>query len=291
MADFVPWSSQPFDAWAQRYAEGRLVELEGRRTHYIQKGEGPPLILLHGFFYDTFLWARNIDALSRHFTVYAYDLWGCGYSTREPLDYGYALYAEQLRLFMDAMGIPLAALMGQSMGAGTAIRFSLDHFERVDKLVLVSAAGMPNPLPIMARFLNLPIIGEFFVNLKTDAIRKFALKDLFLYDKSRVTDDYFERVTCSQKITGSIEAGLGIQRAEFFDKLEDEIRRLGEKALPTLLVWGRYDKAVPLRCGEQMQRLLMGSRLHVLEDAGHVSNDEKHEHFNAVALEFLLGSY
>lgn len=287
MPDFVPWSSQPLEQWAERHAEGRFIDLGGRKTHYIEKGEGPPLILLHGFFYHTFMWAQNIDALARHFKVYAYDLWGLGYSTREPLDYGYALYAEQLQLFMDAMGISRASLMGQSMGAGTAIRFAVEHRERVDKLVLVDAAGLPNPMPAMARFFNLPGIGEFFVGLKTDAIRKVALKDIFIHDKSRVTDDYFERVTRTQKIAGSNRVGLSIQRNDFFDKLGDEIRRLGTMDVPTLIVWGRQDKAIPLRCGEEMHRLLPGSRLEILDKAGHVPNDEQSERFNALALEFL----
>jgi pimeloyl-ACP methyl ester carboxylesterase len=287
MSEYIPWGSQPLEAWAERHAPGRFVDLAGRKTHYIVHGEGEPVILLHGFFYDTSLWLENIDALAERFKVYAFDLWGFGYSTREPLDYGYPLYVEQLRLFMDAMGIARASLVGQSMGAGTAIAFAVAHRERVDKLILADAAGMPNPLPPMARFFNLPWIGEFFVGLKTDAFRRKALADIFLYDKSRLTDAYFERTTRSQKIRGSIEAGLSIQRRNFFDTLSDEVARLGTLDIPTLLVWGRQDKALPLRCGERMHALLPGSRLEVLDEAGHVANHEQAERFNRLALEFL----
>lgn len=287
MSGFVPWSSQPLDRWAERYATGRFIDLDGRKTHYLERGEGEPLILLHGFFYDSYLWAENIEALAQRFKVYAIDLWGCGYSTREPLDYGYALYARQLHAFMDAKGIPRASLIGQSMGAGTAIRFCVEHRERVDKLVFVSAAGMPNPLPPMAKFFNLPVIGEFFLGLKTDAFRRTALKDVFIHDKTRVTDAYFEQVTRAQKIVGSTEAGLRMQRNDFFDTLEPEIHRLGALQVPILLVWGRQDKAIPLARGEAMQRCLPGARLEVLDPAGHVSNFEQAERFNALALDFL----
>ena len=190
MPGFIPWNSQPLEGWAERHAKGKFVELGGRRTHYLEKGSGPPLILLHGFFYDSYLWAENIDALARHFKVYAIDLWGCGYSTRESMNYGYPLYAEQLRLFMDALNIDHASLVGQSMGAGTALKFCVQHRRRVDKLVLVSAAAMPNPLPLMGKFFNLPGIGEFFLNMKTDAFRKTALKDVFIHDKALVTDAF-----------------------------------------------------------------------------------------------------
>ena len=96
MSEFIPWNSQPLDVWASKYAPDKFIDLDGRRTHYIEKGEGNPVILLHGFFYDSYLWAANIDALAKNFKVYALDLWGFVYSTREPLDYDYQLYVDQV---------------------------------------------------------------------------------------------------------------------------------------------------------------------------------------------------
>ena len=288
MPQSVRWNSQPLDLWADKYAQGKFIDLGGRKTHYIEKGEGKPLILLHGFFYDSHLWADNIDALAQHFKVYALDLWGCGYSAREPLDFGYPQYAEQVRLFMDAMGIERASFVGQSMGAGTAIKFCVQHRHRVEKLVLVSAAGLPNPLPAMAKFFNLPMIGEFLMGLNTDAFRKIALMDVFIHDRTLVTDRYFDDVTRPQKIENTIEAGLKIQRNGFFDALGEEISALGEMDVPTLLVWGREDKAIPLRLGREMHRLLKGSQLEILDNAGHVSNFEQAARFNQLAVGFLL---
>ena len=289
MSEFVAWNSQSLERWAERYAQGKFVELGGHRTHYLERGEGPPLILLHGFFYDSFLWAENIDALSRRFRVYALDLWGCGFSTREPLDYGYPLYAEQLRLFMDAMGVERAALVGQSMGAGAAIKFCVAHRDRVDRLILVSAAGLPNPQPLMARFFNLPGVGEFFLNLRTDLFRTVGLKTSFIHDPKLITPDYFGHATRAHKIEGSIEAGLKILRSDFFGTLADEVRTMGTLDVPTLLVWGREDKSQPLRVARQMHALLPGSRLDILDRAAHVSNFERAEEFNRLALEFLSG--
>lgn len=287
MSESVRWNSQPLDMWAGKHAQGKFVDLGGRKTHYIEKGEGEPLILLHGFFYDSYLWAENIDALAQHFKVYALDLWGCGYSAREPLDFGYVQYAEQVRLFMDALGIDCASFAGQSMGAGTAIKFCVQHRHRVDKLVMVSAAGLPNPLPVMAKFFNLAMIGEFFMGLNTDVFRKTALKDVFIHDKRLVTDRYFENVTQPQKIEKSIEAGFKIQRANFFGTLSDEIHVLGDMSVPTLLVWGKEDKAIPVRLGQEMHRILKGSQLEILDNAGHVSNFEQAGTFNRLALAFL----
>jgi pimeloyl-ACP methyl ester carboxylesterase len=285
---FIPWDSQPLEVWASRYAQGTSVELNGRRTHYLVKGDGPPVILLHGFFYDSYLWAGNIDALARHFTVYALDLWGSGYSTREPLDHGYPLYAEQLRLFMDRLGITRASLVGQSMGGGTAVRFAVHHRERVEKLVLVACAGLPNPMPLgMKLFKHVPRLGAFLLSLSTDTPRRRALSDSFIHDPKLITDSYFENVTRAHKIRGTHATTLTIARNDFFDKSGDDIHRLAAMDIPVLIVWGRQDKAIPVRVAHQMHAILKGSRLEILDHAGHVPNFERADEFNRLAVEFL----
>jgi len=287
MSEFVRWNSQPLDVWASKYAQGKFVELNGRTTHYIEKGEGEPIILLHGFFYDSYLWAANMDVLAEEFKVYALDLWGFGYSTREPMNYGYQLYADQVLLFMDSLGIHRASLVGQSMGGGTAIMFCVQHRQRVNKLLLVDPAGIPNPLPLTGKFFSLPGIGELFLGLSTDAVRRKNLGDLWIHNQELLTESYFENVTRFHKIKGTTEASLAILRQKFFDTLSDEIDRLGQENVPILIVWGREDKAVPLRCGQEMHRLLKGSRLEIIDDAGHVPNLERAEVFNELAVDFL----
>lgn len=289
MPDFIPWNSQPLDSWAAKHAPGKFVSLEGRKTHYIEKGEGQAVILLHGYFYDSSLWAANIDALARHFKVYALDLWGWGYSTREPLDYGYELYAHQVLLFMDHLGIPRASLVGQSMGAGTAIVFSVQHRQRVEKLLLVDAAGLPNPLPVMAKIFNLPRVGELFLGLNTDFIRRQALGTSFIHDRELITKSYFETVTRPHKIEHTTAVLMATTRKQFFDKLSEPIHRLAEMDVPVLLVWGREDRSIPLRRGTEMHRILKGSRLEVLDGAGHVPNYERADEFNRLAVDFLRG--
>ncbi|NIR25675.1 MAG: alpha/beta fold hydrolase, partial [Gammaproteobacteria bacterium] len=226
MSEFIRWDSQSLDVWASKYAQGKFIDLDGRTTHYIEQGEGEPIILLHGFFYDSYLWASNIDALAETFKVYALDLWGFGYSTREPLDYGYPLYADQVLLFMDGLGIQRASLVGQSMGGGTAILFCVQHRQRVNKLLLVDPAGMPNPLPLTGKFFNLPGVGEFLLDLSTNAVRRKNLADFWIHNQELITESYFEHVTRFHKIKGTTQASLTVLRKQFFDKLSNEIHRL-----------------------------------------------------------------
>lgn len=189
---------------------------------------------------------------------------------------------------MDSLDIPRAILVGQSMGAGTAIEFCVQNRERVNKLMLVCAAGMPNPMPMTGKFFALPGVGEFFLSLKTDAIRRKNLRDVFIHNKEIITQSYFENVTRPHKIKGSSETALTILRRNFLDKLSDEIHQLGKMDGPIMIVWGREDRAIPLDCGEKMHRILKGSHLEIIEDAGHVPQSERPEAFNQLSLSFLL---
>lgn len=276
------------EEWSKKHAAGKFVNLDGHSTHYIEKGEGEPVILLHGFFFDSYLWNKNIDALAAKFRVYALDFWGFGYSSREPMDYGYSLYADQVLGFMDALNIRAASLVGQSFGGGTCISFCVHHRDRVRKLLLVDPAGMPYNMPLLSRVTNLPRIGEFLLGLNGDFLRKMTLTSSFLYDKNLVTRDYLDNVTRHQKIRGSNEASLKILRKQFFFTLSSEVRELGEMGdVPTLIVWGRHDRSCPLKLGQEMHAILKGSGLVVLDQAAHCPNEEQWRQFNQVAIDFL----
>jgi pimeloyl-ACP methyl ester carboxylesterase len=287
MSHFVPWNSQPLDDWASEHAEGELIDLAGRRTHYVRRGLGDPLVLIHGFNLDWHTWMRNIDGLAAHFQVYALDLWGQGFSTRKHLDYGYALFAEQVRLFMDALGIGTASLVGHSMGGGTAIVFALSHSKRVEKLVLLDATGVPNPLPFRSKIFKLRGVAELLLSLPTNRVRHKNLADFWVYNQALLSDGYYEGFTGSQKVRGSTEALLSILRKDFFHTLSDQIRDLGKLNIPTLLIWGREDRILPLRCAEQMHRWLPGSALEVIDRAGHLANFDEPEVFDRLVIDFL----
>ena len=287
MSHFIPWDSQPLNDWGEKHARGKFIELDGHRTHYIEKGHGAPVILLHGFFYDTHMWDGNMDAFAEQYKVYVLDLWGFGYSTRQILDYGYPLYAKQLKLFMDALGIQKASLIGQSMGGGTIIRFCVYNRDRVEKIVLVDPAVLPNELPLMGRIANLPGVGEFLFGLNSDFFRRLSLKVNFIYNNQHVTDDYFEKVTRFQKVENTTKIMLKILRKQFFHTLQAEVHQLSTMNIPALVVGGRQDAGIPIRLIEEVHRILSGSRLEVFDEAGHCPHDEQAERFNQLALEFL----
>jgi alpha-beta hydrolase superfamily lysophospholipase len=97
----------------QKFAKGKFVTVDGKKVHYIEAGNGPPIILIHGFLYHTVMWKKNIDALAEKFKVYAIDLWGWGYSERlKEKEYSFERYGKQIVGFMDALNIKKATLAG-----------------------------------------------------------------------------------------------------------------------------------------------------------------------------------
>jgi pimeloyl-ACP methyl ester carboxylesterase len=270
MTEFVAWNSQPLDDWAERYAKGKFVDLAGRRTHFVERGQGKPIILVHGFNLDLHTWTKNLDQLAARFKVYAPDLWGQGYSTRQP-----------------PLDIEKVSLVGHSMGGGTAIVFALRNPNRVEKLILVDSTGIPTTLPFRSKVFRLKGIAELLLSLPTDRIRRMNLLDIWIHDRHSLTADIYREFTQYQKIVGTTEALLSILRADFFNTLEVEIRDLGKLGIPTLIVWGREDVSLPVHNAEEMHRLMPGSRLELLDRAGHLSNFDRAAEFNQLVIDFL----
>ncbi len=287
MAPFVPWDSRTIDEWTRAHAPGYIVRLAGRLTHLVKRGAGPPVVLIHGFNLDLNTWMANVDSLARHCTVYAVDLWGSGYSTREPLDWGFELFAEQIGLLLDHLELERTSLVGHSMGGGTAIAFAAAHPDRVDRLVLVGSVGTPRSSTVRERLFRLPWLPELLLGLPTDAIRRRNLLDLWIHDPELLTREVFEALTRHQKIEGSTRAALEILRRDFFGSVDDRIEELSRLERPPLLVWGRHDRAVLIEAGWAMHGRVPGSCFEVFDRSGHLPNFDEPDRFNDLVVGFL----
>jgi len=188
---------------------------------------------------------------------------------------------------MEALDIEKASLVGHSMGGGTAIVFALRNPEQVEKLILVDSTGIPTTLPFRSKVFRLKGIAELLLSLPTDRIRRMNLLDIWIYDRRSLTADIYREFTHYQKIVGTTEALLSILRADFFNTLEEEIRDLEKLGIPTLIVWGREDVSLPVHNGEEMHRLIPGSRLELLDRAGHLANFDRAAEFNQLVIDFL----
>jgi pimeloyl-ACP methyl ester carboxylesterase len=278
-----------YDEAVAKWAQGKFVTVDNKKVHYLEKGEGKPVILIHGFLYNTFMWNQNIEELAKHFKVYAIDLWGWGYSQRlQELNYSFDLYGKQIVGFMDALKIPRASLVGQSMGGGTAVYVAAHFPDRVDKLILVDPAVLPYPVTTTGRIYQLPYVGEFLNAIPGNALMKKNLQTIWFYDPQKVSDGYVEEVARPMHIKGSLVGMMVILRNVLKEPyVEAEAQKLAHLNKPILIIHGREDKAIPLDRSQKLNALWRGSQLVIFEKAGHTPHEEYPEKFNPLAVNFL----
>jgi pimeloyl-ACP methyl ester carboxylesterase len=107
----------------------RTIQINGHTIFYTVKGEGKPILLLHGYGAGIWVWEKQIEALSQSYLVYALDLIGHGYSDRPKISYTPETYIHFLRDFMDGVGIEKATLIGNSTGGGMAWAMAIRYPE------------------------------------------------------------------------------------------------------------------------------------------------------------------
>jgi pimeloyl-ACP methyl ester carboxylesterase len=279
----------PYEETVQKFAKGKFIAVDGKKVHYLEAGSGPPVILIHGFLYHTVMWKQNINALAEKFKVYVIDLWGWGYSERlGEKEYSFERYGKQIVGFMDAMNIKKATLVGQSMGSGISVYMAAHYPEKVDRLILVGPAVLPNPMTTIGKIYQLPFIGEFMNAIPGDALMKNNIRTVWFFDKNKASDEYCKEVLQPLCIKGSYAGLMFILRNVLKEPyVEKEANLLSKMNIPTLIIHGREDKAVPLDRSQKLNGLWKGSKLVIFEKAGHTPHEEYPEKFNKLAIEFL----
>ena len=273
----------------QKFAKGKFVTVSGKKVHYLEAGNGPPIILIHGFLYHTVMWRKNIDALAEKFRVYAIDLWGWGYSEiLKEKEYSFERYGKQVLGFMDALNIKKATLGGQSMGGGISVYVAAHYPDRVDRLILVDPAVIPYPMTTIGRIYQFPFIGEFMNAIPGDALMRNNIKTIWFYDRNKVTEEYCKEVLQPFCVKGSYAGSMFILRNVLKEPyVEKEANLLAKMSIPTLIIHGREDKSVPLDRSKRLNDLWKGSKLVIFDKAGHSPHEEYPEKFNKLAIEFL----
>ena len=173
--------------------EGYFVTVGDVNTHYIRKGKGKPLILIHGIFSSAFVWYKNIDELSQHFDVIAVDLKGYGYSDK----LGDGRYSREdirqfMNDFMDTINVEKAILVGHSWGGGIVMDMALACPQRIEKLILIDSTGYPLKHNFLSWLLKLPGVGKFLLAFCDKDTLEWVLKKGVFFDPSLVTTEEIE---------------------------------------------------------------------------------------------------
>lgn len=264
---------------------GQTVSAEGIATNCLIAGEGDPVFLLHGSGPGVTAyanWRLLLPRLSPHYRVIAPDMVGFGYTDR-PSDFPYSLdgWTRHLCGLMDAVGVSKAHFIGNSFGGALALALAARHPERVDRLILMGAAGLEFELTpgLDAVWGYRPSVG---------AMR--SLMELFAFDQSLVSDEI---------VRSRYEASIRPGYQECYERLFPSPRQqhIGRLATPeaalerlphrTLLIHGREDRIVPLGSSLRMAALIPNADLHVFSHCGHWTQVERHLAFGDLVMQFL----
>jgi pimeloyl-ACP methyl ester carboxylesterase len=262
-----------------------FLSIDQFHIHYVQKGSGQPVILLHGGGTWLYSFRHNIDALSRHFSVYALDLPGHGYTKPQAksIHYDENTICRALTAFMDKVGISASHFVGHSWGGAWASHFSTICPDRVSKLVLIDSSGLNQREHLVWEFMKIPFIGEaLFKLINTRAILK-GLHDSF-YDKTLVTPEMIKSILEPLKIMENRKAQLSYSRNTDWKKIKQAFANV---KCPALIIWGKHDRYIDIQYGKQMDDLMTDARFVVLEDCGHSPHEERPGVVNRVMVEFF----
>jgi pimeloyl-ACP methyl ester carboxylesterase len=275
-------------------ATERTIDAAGTSIFVRDVGEGPPVVLLHGFPETGRCWTHVAESLSATHRVLVPDLPGYGRSAR-PESYESAALADTMAAFMEAAGAPRAAVVGHDWGGGVAFRLALGHPETVERLAVINSPFRQLDLRHgwHMLFFNLPGIPELVLSAAGDRWVDYVLraasyvKDAFEPDalaeyhdayrtleRKRSAFAYYRTVT-RRIIKSRLPGG----------KTGPSTRRSIE--MPTLIIWGERDPALPVALTEGIARAIPQARVETIPDAGHFVPEEQPEKVAALLKEFL----
>lgn len=270
----------------------RQVEVFGRAVNYVDLGSGPTVFLVHGLSGNWMNWLENIPQLAREHRVIAVDLPGFGRSAMPSSELTIGLYCDVIIAMMHKLGLETATLIGNSMGGQISAKLAIEHPELVDRIVLVSPAGItidiarnPQVLWVLKTFGWLYSAGARTASLGSDPLSKSAplrraLLGVVCRYPERLPGPLIQRQIAGAGTAGFAPAVHAIGNCD----LSDELERI---EMPTQLIWGRNDRIVPSSDLRLWSRDIEGSEPIIYEDTGHVAMFERPARFNADVNAFL----
>lgn len=271
--------------------QGKFVDVGGKRVHYLEYGEGPPVLLLHGGGAGSAIWFRQIEALSTTHRVIAPDHPVFGLSDRTAYAYPYLVSVLAYVLgFMDALALREADFVGLSLGAQAALAIAMRHPERIRRLAMVSSAGLGKEFPLVYKLATIPLLGRLILRPnrlgQNEFFRRMEVADSKFEDANYYMQ-YAYDVTLAKGHAAAMRPSVSLltnlrgQKSIFSD---DELRSVSS---PVLAIWGDGDPLFPVEHGYRLNELVPNSTLHVVENAKHVPILDHPEQTNRLITGFI----
>ncbi|MBW7832420.1 MAG: alpha/beta hydrolase [Simplicispira suum] len=273
--------------WAQ--APSTFIEVQGLRVHL--RDEGPPgdptpIVLIHGTSASLHTWDGWTEELRKNRRVIRFDLPGFGLTGPNAADdYSMAVYVRLVLALLDQLGVQRFTMGGNSLGGEVAWATAHAAPQRVERLILVDAAGYAfesTSVPLAFRVAALPGLRAVMGHLLPPGMVENSVRNVY-GDPSQVTPELVQRYSDLARRAGNRHA-LTVRMAQRNTGREQDIRDL---KLPTLILWGARDRLIPPVNGERFAQDIAGSQLVVFEGLGHVPQEEDPAATVAVVQQFL----
>ena len=312
ISEAVSYVTLPSPHWASSMPQedAKYVDVDGIRTRYFEKGEGPALILVHGGQpsgpgSNAWSWKVNFDDLSKHFQVFALDRLGQGYTdnprTKKDYENYYQGVSDHLYGFIEALDLDDVSLVGQSQGGWPVTRVALDHPDQISCLINVDTTIIAPQEQFPARGMKFYMYHAGFLHPKDGATIESLLRgsELYSYTLNNLTEEKARRTLAISRLPKFLEAAktineLGLNPAHpDFRALKNDLladMASGHLDVPTLIVWGHNDPEGSFDSGFDLFTLLSeaGSPVafHVFANAGHQPFIEYPREFNRLVVSF-----
>lgn len=262
--------------WAP--SPSRFLDVAGMKVHV--RDEGPrddphPIVLIHGTAASLHTWEGWAGALKAQRRVIRFDLPGFGLTGPSPEgDYSIASYVRFTAALLDQLGVQRCVLVGNSLGGQVAWETALVQPKRVEKLILVDAAGYPmrsTSVPIGFRMARIPVLNRLMQYTLARSLIESSVRNVY-GDPTRVTPELVDRYFELTLREGN-RAAL-VQRFGQGGPTDASAKRIAELKLPVLVLWGGRDRLIPPDNAERFHRDIAGSELITFDDLGHVPQEE-----------------
>ena len=282
--------TREMDARARAGTSGEYIALGDGIVHYELAGPvaAPTVVFVCGLSTPYFIWDFTVPALTAAgYRTLRYDLYGRGFSDRPTsVAYDAGLFDRQLVELVERLKLRAPfTLAGVSMGGAISVIFAERHPERVNGLMLVDPAGFPLPLPLAAKLVKLPGLGEYLMRLLGDRTIRGAMGANF-HDRS-LLPEFARKFEVQLQYAGFQQAQLSTLRNMPLQALEASYRTVGASGIPVLLIWGRADTVIPFETSQQVKNAIPQAELLAVERAAHTPNYERPEVVNPAIVGFL----
>jgi pimeloyl-ACP methyl ester carboxylesterase len=265
--------------------------VDGTEINYVDIGSGPqdPVVFVHGLGGQWQNWLQNIPRVAQERRVIALDLPGFGLSPMPPHEITIPRYARYVNALCGQLGLSRVELVGNSMGGYVAAEVAIQFPQRVDRLLLVSAAGITTTALAHRPVLTAGRIATAITTWSAPLDRQLAARPVTRHLSLLLVARHPSLLKPDFVYEGFFK---GTRKPGFEDALRacldyDFRDRLPEITRPTLIVWGEQDSIIPVKDAHEFERLIPDSRKVVMQDTGHIAMAERPSAFNDLTMDFL----